>query len=79
MLLIDQFIKMSVPQHVDFFNALGGAIKNNSVQATNTLRGISENERLTKEGLIAMGLIGDFADMNKNKYEDLIQETTRGR
>ena len=76
MLLIDQFIKMSVPQHVDFFNALGGAIKNNSVQATNTLRGISENERLTKEGHIAMG---DFADMNKNKYEDLIQETTRGR
>ena len=70
---------MSVPQHVAFFNALGVEIKNNSVQATNTLRGISENERLTKEGRIAMGLIGDFADMNKNKYEDLIQETTRGR
>jgi hypothetical protein len=70
---------MSVPQHVDFLNGLGSEIKNNSVQATNTLRGISENERLTKEGRIAMGLIGDFADMNKNKDEDTIQETTRGR
>jgi len=79
MLLIDQFIKKSAFQHVDFLNALGREITNNSVQATNMLRDISENERLTKEGQIAMGLIGDFADMKKNKDEDIIQEATRGR
>ena len=66
-------------QLVDFFNTLGRGFKNNSVDTFSLLKEVYKHESLTKEGRIAMSLVGSLAKMNTIEDETTIPETTRGR